>query len=111
VLIHLALIPKRAPYRYRLRELWIDAATSRAVRAIVSGIGDRPPFDGVAWQIDFRTVGGGIYIERETALADMDHRGAHLTGVTVTFEDVELRDAIPADRRLGVAYTTGIADP
>ena len=51
------------------------------------------------------------YIERETALAGMDHRGAHLAGVSVTFEDVQLVDAIPAERRLGLAYTTGIADP
>jgi hypothetical protein len=110
-LVHLVLRPKRAPYRYRLRDLWIDAATSVPLRAVVQGIGDRPPFDGVRWQIDFRTVDGAIYIERETALADMDHRGAHLAGVSVTFEDMQLVDAIPADRRLGLAYTTGIADP
>jgi hypothetical protein len=109
--VHLALRPKRAPYRYRLRELWIDAATNRTLRAIVQGVGDRPPFDGVRWQIDFRTAGGGVYIERETALADMYHRGAHLTGVSVTFEDVQLADAVPAGRRLGLAQTVGIADP
>jgi hypothetical protein len=109
--VHLMLHPKRAPYRYRLRELWIDAATNRTLRAIVQGIGDRPPFDAVPWRIDFRAVDGGNYVERETALADMDHRGAHLTGVTVTFEDVQLVDAIPAARRLSFAYTTGIADP
>ena len=109
--VHLALRPKRAPYRYRLRELWLDAATNRVLRAIVQGIGDRPPFDGVQWRIDFRAVGGGVYIERETALADMDHRGAHMSGVSVTFEDVQLRDTMPVDRRLGLAQTVGVADP
>lgn len=109
--VHLTLRPKRAPYRYRLRELWLDAATNRTLRAIVQGIGDRPPFDGVRWQIDFRAVGGAVYIDRETALADMEHRGAHMTGVSITFEDVQLSDTLPADRRLGLAQTVGVADP
>jgi hypothetical protein len=111
VVVHLVLRPKHAPYRYRLRELWIDAATKRTLRAVVRGIGDRPPFDGVAWQVDFREVEGGTYIERETALADMFHRGAHLVGVSITFEDLQLVDAIPAERQLGLAHTVGIADP
>jgi hypothetical protein len=111
VVVHLVLRPKRTPYRYRLRELWIDAATKRTLRAVVQGIGDRLPFDAVAWRIDFREVQGGMYIERETALADMDHHGAHLVGVSITFEDLRLVDAIPAERQLGLAHTVGIADP
>jgi hypothetical protein len=111
VVVHLVLHPKRAPYRYRLRELWIDAAMSHALHAVVQGIGDRPPFDGVRWRIDFRAVDGAVYIERETALADMDHHGAHLTGVSVSFENMQVRSDVPAERRLGLAYTTGIADP
>lgn len=111
VVVHLVLRPKRTPYRYRLRELWIDAATKRPLRAVVQGIGDRLPFDAIAWRIDFREVEGGMYIERETALADMDYRGAHLVGVSITFEDLRLIDAIPAERQLGLAHTVGIADP
>lgn len=110
-IVHLQLRPIRLPYRYRLRELWIDRTSGRTISAIVSGIGDRAPFDNVPWRIDFRSVDGATYLDRETALAPLIYRGADCRDVVITFENVHFSDTLPLESQLGIASTAGIADP
>ncbi len=92
---HLSLRPTRNPGRNRLRELWIDHATHRTVRAIIGlnfirGLGTKVP-----WRIDFGMHSGALYIASETALAPV-HTEAVLSGessrtytvATVAFENL-----------------------
>jgi hypothetical protein len=110
-IVHLQLRPIRLPYRYRLREMWIDPSSGRTISAIVAGIGDRAPFDSVPWRIDFRSIDGATYLDRETALAPLTYRGALCRDVVITFENVQFSDTLPLESQLGIASTAGIMDP
>ena len=84
---HLVLKPLHDPNRYRLRDLWIDPATKLPLRAVVARNFTVAPEDTTPWRIDFATVGGGLYIASETALATlhMPH-GRFVSSATVTFD-------------------------
>ena len=97
---HLSLRPTRDPGRNRLRELWIDHATHRTVRAIIGlnfirGLGTKVP-----WRIDFGMHAGALYIASETALAPV-HTEASLGGessrtytvATIAFENLHTQKA------------------
>jgi hypothetical protein len=108
---HLGLRPLRDPRRYRVRELWLDAKTSLPVRAIVAGIGNRAPLDGVRWRVDFAQVEGGTYLVRETALEPLNTHDGTLTGVTITFEELRPTNRLTPQESLGLSGDVGTKDP
>ena len=111
VLHHLGLRPLRDPHRYRLRELWLDAKTSLPVRAVVAGIGNRPPLDAVDWRVDFKQLEGGTYIARETALTPLNSADGRLDDVTITFAELRPTNRLTPEESLGLSDSVGIADP
>jgi hypothetical protein len=109
---HLGLRPLRDPYRHRLRELWLDAKTSLPVRAVVAGIGDRPPLDAVSWRVDFAQLEGGTYVARETALAPIDYgKAGMLYDVTITFAELRSTNRLTPEESLGLSGSVGTTDP
>ena len=111
VLHHLALRPLRDPHQYRLRELWLDTKTLLPVRAIVAGIGNRAPLDGVRWRVDFVQFQGGTYLARETALEPLNTRDGRLDDVTVTFEQLRPTNRLTPLESLGLSGDVGTTDP
>lgn len=94
---HLTLTPLVDPWRHRLRELWVDAATMKPLRAVVAGIGNRAPLTKVDWMVDFHEVEGGFFIDHEHALEPVDYGGnGHFTDFTITFAPLQLGHE-PAD--------------
>jgi hypothetical protein len=88
---HLTLVPVHDPGRYRLRDLWIDAATSATVRAriglnFIDGPGTKMP-----WTIDFTEIGGATYIASETAEGPYKYARHPYARVVVSFENVQPR--------------------
>ena len=109
---HLGLRPLHDPYRNRLRELWLDAKTSLAVRAVVAGIGDRRPLDAVNWRVDFVQLEGGTYVARETALAPIDYgKAGMLHDVTIAFAELRPTNRLAPEESLGLSGSVGTADP
>ena len=108
---HLGLRPLREPRRFRLRELWLDAKTSLPVRAVVAGIGNRRPLDGVDWRVEFTQLEGGTYIARETALAPLDTAGGRIDEVTITFAELRATNRLTPQESLGLSGSVGTKDP
>ncbi len=108
---HLGLRPLRDPYRYRLRELWLDAKSALPVRAVVSGVGNRRPLDTTPWRVDFKQLDGGTYIARETALAPLDTGGGRLDDVTITFAELRPTNRLTPQESLGLSGDVGTTDP
>jgi hypothetical protein len=109
---HLGLRPLRDPYRYRLRELWLDAKTSLPVRAIVAGIGNSRPLDAVSWRVEFAQHEGGTYLARETALAPIDYgKAGMLHDVTITFAELRPTNRLTPEESLGFSGSVGTTDP
>jgi hypothetical protein len=109
---HLSLRPLRDPYRNRLRELWLDAMTSLPLRAIVAGIGDRPPLDAVRWRVDFGQLEGGTYVARDTALAPIDYgKAGTLHDVTITFAELRPTNRLTPEESLGLSGSVCTTDP
>jgi hypothetical protein len=82
---HLSLRPKHSPDRYRLRDIWIDAASGATLKLITA---ENFVNSNVPWQITFATVGGSQYIAREDALAGVGI-GRHMyRRATITFESL-----------------------
>ncbi len=93
---HLGLIPVKDPGRFRLREMWISAATFLTQRILIAGNMSGDPYTKVPWLIEFNQAGGATYIARETALAPLDFDDdASLPNVTIAFEELKLLDALP----------------
>ncbi|MBV8298598.1 MAG: hypothetical protein JO083_03430 [Candidatus Eremiobacteraeota bacterium] len=111
LLHHLGLRPLRDPRRYRLRELWVVAATSLPVRAIVAGIGNHGPLDGVRWRIDFTQMQDGTYLARETALEPLNTRDGRLDDVTISFEELRPTNRLTSLESLGLSGQVGTTDP
>lgn len=111
LLHHLGLKPLRDPYRYRLREVWLDAKTSLPVRAVVSGIGNHDPLDTIPWRIEFKQLEGGTYIARETALQSFDAGGRRLEDVTITFAELRATNRLTPQEYLGLSGSVGTTDP
>ncbi len=109
---HLGLRPLRDPYRYRLRELWLDAKTSLPTRAVVAGIGNRHPLDAVTWRVEFVQFEGGTYVARETALAPIDYgKAGMLYDVTITFAELRPTNRLTPEELLGLSGSAGTTDP
>jgi hypothetical protein len=109
---HLGLRPLRDPHRNRLRELWLDAKTLIPLRAVVAGIGDRPPLDTVSWRVDFVQLEGGTYVARETALAPIDYgKAGILQDVTITFAELRPTNRLTPEESLGLSGSVGTRDP
>ena len=109
---HLGLKPLRDPYRYRLRELWLDPKTALPVRAVVAGIGDRRPLDAVSWRVDFAQLEGGTYVARETALAPIDYgKAGMLYDVTIAFAELRATNRLTPEESLGLSGSVGTTDP
>jgi hypothetical protein len=101
---HLSLTPLRDPYHNRLRELWIDATTALARRAVVAGIGDRAPLDRVPWSVDFVQTQGGTYVADERALEPIDFGGSgRVADMHVQFDDLVLTSTFPSKLGFGIA--------
>ena len=98
---HLALTPLRDAYHNRLRELWIDADTAYLREAIVQGLGDRPPFDGVRWHVTFERVQGSTYVQQAEAVEPVKIGNARL-GISIAFEKLALRGTSPLRTNFGI---------
>jgi hypothetical protein len=99
---HLALEPLRDPYRNRLRELWIETATAYVREAVVSGVGDRAPFDRTRWHVTFQRVEGGTYLADETALDPIAANGS-LENLRIVFQHLTLQASAPLRISFGIA--------
>ncbi len=108
---HLGLRPLRDPKRFRLREIWTDAKSSVAVRAIVAGVGNHDPLDGVRWRVEFAQVDGGTYVARETALDPVESGAGRLDDVTISFEELRPANALKPYELIGLSEDVGTTDP
>lgn len=108
---HLGLRPLRDPRRNRLRELWLDPATSLPVRAVVAGVGNRAPLADVNWRVDFVQAQGGTYVARESALGPLDSDGGRLDDVTITFAEMRPTNRLTVEESLGLSGDVGTTDP
>lgn len=101
---HLGLTPLRNAYRNRLRELWIDPQTAIVQRAIVQGVGDRPPYDSVRWEVSFDRREGATYVSEAKPL-DSVKVGRETVQLRIAFRDLTLLSQSP------IAMTFGIEAP
>lgn len=85
--IHLTLTPLLDPRADRLRDLWIDARTNRAVQARVAG-NFTGPETHVSWLITFASLGGATYIVSETSEGAVRHGASLFDRVEIRFEHV-----------------------
>lgn len=60
---HLTLEPLRAPYRYRLRDLWIATADYRTLQLATQGLFVGPPYDTARWVVAYTQIGGRSYVQ------------------------------------------------
>ena len=61
----LRLQPVRDPWHYRLREIWIDAASFATDRLTAQGNFVSGGLTSVPWTVDFRQINGAPYVESE----------------------------------------------
>jgi hypothetical protein len=85
---HLALHPLREPKRYRLRDLWVDAATFAPRKLVEVANFINGPGTAVPWSVTFKQQDGALYIDRESALAPIQYRGLIYTQASVSIEAV-----------------------
>ncbi len=94
---HLRMQPLHDPARYRLRELWVDAATY-APRKLVEALNFvNGPGTTVPWSVTFADVGGALYVGTETALGPMRYQHQRYAGASVSIEDVRSVDRFPPE--------------
>jgi hypothetical protein len=101
---HLGLTPLRNAYRNRLREIWLDTQTAVVQRAIVQGVGDRPPFDSVRWQVTFERREGATYVSDVAPLEPLKV-GRDTVRLDIAFRNLTLLAQSP------IATTFGIEAP
>lgn len=93
---HLSLQPLQDPMKYRLRDLWIDVATSEVQRARIAGNFTDKATEGVSWMVRFQHVGGATYIATEEAEHSIvGYHGLMYSDYKVTFS-APARTALPA---------------
>ncbi len=86
---HLTLAPVAEPARYRLRDLWVDTATSDVVQLRTEGNFDSPFTRAVPWLITFRGDGEARYIAREVAEGPIRFADSrHYENVSIAFENI-----------------------
>jgi hypothetical protein len=61
---HLTLTPLRAPRLNRLRDLWVDAATSQTLQLAVHGLFDGKPYDDARWLVTYVDFGSLGYVQQ-----------------------------------------------
>jgi hypothetical protein len=61
---HLTLTPLRAPNLNRLRDLWVDRATSRTLQLAVAGLFDGKPYADARWLVTYVDFGGLAYVQQ-----------------------------------------------
>jgi len=69
--LHLTLKPLHDPDLYRLRDLWVDPATSRTVQLNVQGILNGEPYDKIEWTVDYVELEGHNYVQQIVADAPL----------------------------------------
>lgn len=83
---HLSLRPLEDPLKYRLRDLWIDAATYEVERARIGGNFTDVAAESVPWMVRFQQIGGATYIAQETAEQPIaGYHGLMYTAFSVSF--------------------------
>ncbi|MBV9103014.1 MAG: hypothetical protein JO060_05440 [Candidatus Eremiobacteraeota bacterium] len=95
---HLTLRPIRAPHKYRLRELWIDARSYATDRAIIEGNFNVGPGVDAPWTIDFYTVAGALYIDRERCDEPLQFGKNIYRNISVSFQSLKRTSAMPSLR-------------
>jgi hypothetical protein len=110
-LVHLGLQPLKDPKRYRLRELWLDPTTRFPVHAIVAGIANHDPLDTVRWRVDYKTIDGVPYIDKETALEPISTNNGEADDVTITFVNLKTMHFPSAAAQIGLSADQGTTDP
>lgn len=98
---HLELTPLRDAYHNRLRELWIDVQTAYVVEAIVQGVGDRPPFDRVRWDVTFDRAQGATYVTEAHPVEPLTV-GGKSPQISIAFENLALLAHSPVKTTFGI---------
>lgn len=84
---HLRLVPRRDPTRYRLRDVWVDAATDAVLQIVTDGNFVAGPPTRAMWRVVYRDVAGCRAIASETALAPLDYgRDRIYRDTTIVFD-------------------------
>ena len=96
---HLRLTPLRDDTLNRLRELWVETDTGHVLRAIVAGVGTRPPIGEAHFVVTFVRKEGGTYISTIRSV-DSIHFGDDddVSDLTFTFKNLALTDESPKYR-------------
>ncbi|HXP94440.1 MAG TPA: hypothetical protein VN905_13295 [Candidatus Binatia bacterium] len=96
---HLVLRPVRDPGRYRLRELWVDAARYSTLKAVVEGNFADGPGTRVNWMVTFHTVDGAQYIDTETAVGPLKLGPSQkFDEASISFESIQAHHGMPPAR-------------
>lgn len=85
---HLLLKPVRDPQRYRLRQLWINAAGFALDRIATHGNFLIGGVTGVDWTTGFHEIGGAPYIASETTSQPFAIARHAYDSATVAFESI-----------------------
>ncbi len=93
---HLALRPLRDPGRYRLRELWIEAATYRTLKAVTEGNFTDGPATRVNWTTTFQTIDGAQYIDTEKAEGPLRYGAQKFDEASISFERIRAHHGLPS---------------
>ncbi len=87
---HLRLTPLHDPARYRLRELWVDAASYSVLQVLTKGNFSEGPPTSSKWLTTYRDVNGCREIDREVALDTLDYgHDRQYTNTTISFDIIE----------------------
>jgi hypothetical protein len=92
---HLVLAPLRDPQLNRLRDLWIEKESHLLLRARVAGIFDGPPYNRVAWTIDYVPLAGRIYIQQVRTEQDMHFGIDRIAHMKLDFVDYRFPKDVP----------------
>ncbi len=106
---HLTLVPLADPARYRLRDMWVDTATSDVLQLRSAGNFDSKFTRGVPWLVTFRGDGDARYIASEIAEKPIDFGEKHrYDAVQIVFSGITAVHIAPVT--LGnIAPTPGLA--
>lgn len=86
--IHLALTPLVDPLRNRLRDIWFEPTSYRIVQARIAGNFLGRAESQIPWLIEFTTIAGATYIERESAEASLTRGRQTFDHIEIRFENV-----------------------
>lgn len=98
---HLELTPLWAPYRNRLRELWMDTETAYVREAIVEGVGDRAPFDRARWHVTFNRHQGATFVTEAHSVEPLTI-GRASPQISIEFANLNLLSLSPIKATFGI---------